>query len=650
MPNLASNLKKGNLNLKIYNMKKLLLLPLLGLCTLNAQAVRQPMEGRFDFHKALKALHGARLDSIRTLGEWGGWVDSMAFYKYDESGRLTDIEGYNGNSVKVNKLQVTYNADGSFVLKETTSNDGNTPSHIYTYNYNKDKQLTEMQNVSVDGKYTQHTSISYKKKKGLLTETCTSNDGGDNSVTVYNANGDIKSITTADGVKEYEYNEHNKLVSIAEIKNGKKNYLVQKEYAYNNHDQISGITTYTKKGEKVDTLKESFQYNADNQVIRRIVGNSFTDYTYNNVGNVIMETKIENDNIYGAKNKTYFYKTTPTTENPSQTYDLSRYPKGSAVATYGKLRVKNSQLCDMNGKPVQLRGMSTHGVQWFTNIYTNPNAISTLVDSWNINVLRIAMYVQESGYATGAVKSDNEWNTYIDSVSNLCAKKGIYCIIDWHILTPGDPLADANYSKAMQFWNYMSKKHAKDAHVLYEICNEPNGGDVSWPRVREYGRKIIEAIRVNDKNSVVLVGTPVWSQDIDVAALAQIEDSDVMYTLHFYAGSHGKSFRQRGDRAMQAPYKAPIFITEFGTSDASGDNGFFKDATIDWLTWASKHNLSWCNWSFADKGESASALQKDAASNGWNSLTESGSLIRCVLRDPSMKSVTNCLDELKQKN
>ena len=84
-------------------------------------------------------------------------------------------------------------------------------------------------------------------------------------------------------------------------------------------------------------------------------------------------------------------------------------------------------------------------------------------------------------------------------------------------------------------------------------------------------------------------------------------------------------------------------------SDASGDNGFFKDATIDWLIWASKHNLSWCNWSFADKGESASALQKDASAKNWNSVTESGNLIRCVLRDPSMKSVNNYKNDNKKK-
>lgn len=632
-------------------MKKLLLLPLIGLCAMSAQAVRQPMDGRFGINKAINAQANARLDSIRTLGEWGGWVDSMAFYKYDNQGRLIGAEGFNGNGVKVNKVQFTYNNDGTFTLKETTSYDGNTPSHIYTYTYNKNKQITSLQDMSVEGKSTALTSISYKKKKGQITETCTSTNGGENSVTVYDANGKIQSITTKDKVLEYGYDAKGNLAYIADVKNGKKTYTTQKKYTFDNNNRVVEEVTYTRKDDNsIDSLKQNFEYNSDGKVIRRIQNKSYTDYTYNNLGEVMMETRIDGDNIYGAKNKTFFYENNGMPAVAKQSYDLSHYPKGSAVATYGKLCVKNSKLCDQNGKPVQLRGMSTHGVQWFTNIYTDPKAISTLVDNWNINVLRIAMYVQESGYATGAVKSDKEWNTYIDSVSNLCAKKGIYCIIDWHVLTPGDPLADANYSKSIQFWDYMSKKHAKDAHVLYEICNEPNGGDVSWPRVREYGRKIIDAIRKNDKSSVVLVGTPVWSQDIDVAALAQIEDPDVMYTMHFYAGSHGKAFRQRGDRAMQAPYNTPIFITEFGTSDASGDNGFFKDATIDWLTWANQHNLSWCNWSFADKGESASALQKDASLNGWNSLTESGSLIRCVLRDPTLKSVNSCMDEHAKKN
>ncbi len=623
-------------------MKRFLLIPAFAFASaLSAQAIlRQPMDGHFGIDKVLGNKNAeVQLDSIRSLGEWGGWVDSMAFYRYDAKGRLTLAEGFNGNNVKVSNVNVVYGKDGSYKLTENVSYDGRNISWVFVYNYDKDNKLTEFSKQSIEGKYTQHTQIAYKSKKNQLVKVYTSADGGENATAKYGVNGRLESVDYGNRQLTYNYNDKGHLVSVVENENGVNTYLKRNVYTYDAKNRIETFASYTKDGANQDSVKGKYTYNNDDKVIRCAIGNNFTDFTYNKFGNVVMETRVESNNIYGAKNKTYFYKPVAPNAVAKSSYDLSAYPAGSPVATYGKLQVKNSQLCDKNGNPVQLRGMSTHGVQWFTNIYTDPKAINTLVQNWNINVLRVAMYVQENGYATNNVKSDLEWNSYIDSVSSLCAKQGIYCIIDWHILNPGDPLSDANVKKAYQFWEYMSKKHAKDAHVLYEICNEPNGGDVSWPRVREYGRAIISTIRKNDNSTVCLVGTPVWSQDIDVAALAQIEDPDVMYTLHFYSGTHGQAFRQRGERALSAPYKTPIFITEFGTSDASGDNGFFREATLDWLDWAKKNNLSWCNWSFADKGESSSALKNGAASTGFNSLTESGSLIRSVLRDPSMNSL-----------
>ena len=40
------------------------------------------------------------------------------------------------------------------------------------------------------------------------------------------------------------------------------------------------------------------------------------------------------------------------------------------VEKYGALKVSGIQLCAQNGKAVQLRGMSTHGLQWFGKCQT----------------------------------------------------------------------------------------------------------------------------------------------------------------------------------------------------------------------------------------------------------------------------------------
>ena len=77
----------------------------------------------------------------------------------------------------------------------------------------------------------------------------------------------------------------------------------------------------------------------------------------------------------------------------------SNYPENSPVDRFGKLQVKDLQLCDQDGNPVQLAGMSTMGWQWCGECYTQ-ESVETLVREWGISVLRLAMYVEEEGYNT----------------------------------------------------------------------------------------------------------------------------------------------------------------------------------------------------------------------------------------------------------
>ena len=124
----------------------------------------------------------------------------------------------------------------------------------------------------------------------------------------------------------------------------------------------------------------------------------------------------------------------------------AQYPAGSPVAINGKLKVTGTNLTNECGNPVQLRGMSTHGVQWFPNCY-NATSLNALVSDWGIDVFRIAMYVQEGGYTT----NPSYWKTWIDNMVTECGNRGIYCVIDWHMLNPGDP--NVNLTEARDFWS-----------------------------------------------------------------------------------------------------------------------------------------------------------------------------------------------------
>ena len=74
-----------------------------------------------------------------------------------------------------------------------------------------------------------------------------------------------------------------------------------------------------------------------------------------------------------------------------------------------------------------------------------------------------------------------------------------------------------------------------------------------------------------------------------------------------------------------------LIITEFGDCDASGNGKFDIPHTEDWFKFMDQYKISWCNWSVADKEETASALQPGASgTGGWkeSQLTESGIYIR----------------------
>lgn len=311
---------------------------------------------------------------------------------------------------------------------------------------------------------------------------------------------------------------------------------------------------------------------------------------------------------------------------------MAQYPAGSPVAINGKLQVKGTQLVNECGNPVQLRGMSSHGPQWFGNCICE-NGIKNLVSEWGITVYRIAMYVQEKGYVT----NKEYYRQKIDEVVDICGKQGIYCLIDWHVLTPGNP-NDNGYSDATDFWKYMSQKHGSKKHVLYEICNEPNG--CQWSEVKRYAENIIPIFRNNNDETVTIVGTPTWSQDVDAASQNKLNYSNVMYTLHFYAGSHGQYLMDKANTALRNG--APIFITEFGVSKADGNGGVFPNETRNWIKWANDNNVSFINWSYSDANETSGALRPGSCSGGqWNNTTDSGTLIKELIKS-NPKTYTAC--------
>lgn len=286
------------------------------------------------------------------------------------------------------------------------------------------------------------------------------------------------------------------------------------------------------------------------------------------------------------------------------------------VSSFGRLQVIGTQLCDQYGQPVVLRGMSSHGMQWYPH-FARMDGIRTTKET-GANIFRIAMYTDEGGYLTHPEIADDVVRAVDDALA-----LDMYAIINWHVNYDRDPLV--NVDKAMQFFHDMSRRYGNQPGVIYEICNEPNGPDVTWAaRVKPYAQQVIPVIRSNAPASVILVGNPTWSQDVDICAADPLDYENIMYTLHFYAGTHGEGLRDKCRKALSLG--APVFASEWGTSAADGSGGVFPEQSDVWLRFLDEHKLSWCNWSLGDRDETSAALKPGAPLGGWTDadLTDSG--------------------------
>lgn len=273
------------------------------------------------------------------------------------------------------------------------------------------------------------------------------------------------------------------------------------------------------------------------------------------------------------------------------------------VKQWGQLQVRGTQLCNQQGQPVMLRGVSFGWHNIWPRFY-NRQAVKTLAQQWHATVVRAAMgikiddnYLQNPEFAMKC----------IEPVIKQAIKEDIYVIIDWH--------AHEMYTaEAAEFFGRMAKKYGHYPHVIYELFNEPIND--SWDALKDYARTVIAAIRQHDPDNIILMGCPHWDQDIHLVAQSPLESTytNVMYTVHFYAATHKEELRQRMVDAQATGL--PVFVSECAGMEASGNGPLDTDQWQRWVDTLEQKGISWVCWSLSDKDETCSMLLPRATAKG----------------------------------
>ena len=300
-------------------------------------------------------------------------------------------------------------------------------------------------------------------------------------------------------------------------------------------------------------------------------------------------------------------------------------PAGTArPSSNGQLHVQDTVLADEHGDPVQLRGVSTHGLTWYPE-FVSADFFRTISEDWNCNLIRLAMYSEE--YC--GEEKDNNLDLVIRGIdAAICAD--MYVLVDWHILEDSDP--NLHKAEAEELFEIISKKYSECPNILYEICNEPNG-ETNWADVSAYSREVIPVIRANDPDSVIVVGTPEFDRNLGDAVMRPLEFDNILYSLHFYAASHKEGLREELRAAHDAGL--PVFITECGISEQTGNGTLDFESAASWFTYLKENSISYTVWSLSNKDETSAFFKPDYQPEGVPEdadLTVSGTWVRELIR------------------
>lgn len=300
----------------------------------------------------------------------------------------------------------------------------------------------------------------------------------------------------------------------------------------------------------------------------------------------------------------------------------------------GMLQVVDGELLNQYNEKIQLRGLVGTALSKYSKHYKDSQGFSyylnkesvKVIKGWGTNVIRIGLEVED-------VKDEKLMQDYLDTVDLLINNDMYVVVVLWN-----NHQINNNIDVAREYFAKISEKYGDTPNIIYEIANEPDN-NVLWEQVKEYSNSIIPTIRNFSKDNIIIIpntGRYIQPEQIQLSEL--ISQNNIMTSYHLYVGTNFS--KESIDYIKETKeLKIPVFVTEWGTTLANGNDGFYEDYSNAFVELMSRYNLSWCNFHIGDLNFRVNSEYSGIVKNNmWKNsltddiLTESGKYIKSILQ------------------
>ena len=290
-------------------------------------------------------------------------------------------------------------------------------------------------------------------------------------------------------------------------------------------------------------------------------------------------------------------------------------PASSAVVTEkivesnGRLAIDGTNIVNAEGEPVVLKGITSFGIQDCEDFFTH-DTIKTLAEDWGCDVIRIAITGDEN--SEGYLKDPEKYFDMVCKICDMCSEQGVYVIVDWNVCYLED--YDENKDAAVDFFKRLSAIYTESPNIIYEVTNDPvlteeieEDTDEWEDIIKPFVTDVIEAVRENETENIIIVGTPERGLDVDIASDSALDYDNIAYACRFFTGSQGDALKEKIRTAIDN--EVCVFVTEIGFCNDQLFGGVFRKASGPWLEFLGENKISWCNYAIGnDSSNSANAL------------------------------------------
>ncbi len=263
-----------------------------------------------------------------------------------------------------------------------------------------------------------------------------------------------------------------------------------------------------------------------------------------------------------------------------------------------RLKIVGNHFESVDGTPVSLRGVSLCSLDWHKPLGLLESAATT----WNPNIIRLPVQPREWKKTDPARYLKDK----LDPAVKLCVKHNVYCIIDWHQISNWQD--EEKNKKLEEFWSIVAPRYAGNPHILYEVYNEPtepkSRNRENWIAFRDKMQVWVDKIREDAPQTVLLIGSPSWSQLPAFAVADPLKGDNLAYVMHPYPGNFPA---KTWDKAFgNASKTIPIFLSEWGWTRSEkafhiirGTQEAFGEPLKQYLQ--ERPHIGWTAWSYDPK-------------------------------------------------